>query len=793
MRGPLVLLVILAFSSCVCNSQGWRRTRRPPSGFGRQSEYSQNQYGQEQDYGDIGQSQDFQSSNNQLEYGGLQQNQVNNEDDGDIQQVSRDTEDFSELLQQSSQNQVNVDDGIPPKYTEASSEIVTTKTRPEAITPKGTFIGLKKTINATDVYAFYAIPFAKPPVGNLRFRRPEAADKLTEPYDATHLPNACSQPVSDVFGDFPGEKVWYPNTNISEDCLYVNIWVPAKVFEKKEEELEPVIFWIYGGGYFSGSASLDVYDGAVIAATQGLVVVSPQYRLGPFGFLYLGVEDAPGNMGLIDQTLALKWTRENIEYFGGDPNAVTAAGESCGSASVGFHLVSPLSKSYFKRGIMTSGLPTAKYAFKSPDEAKSRSFQFAKHAGCKSKNPKEIIECLRDVDAETLTHLQWKVYKGLLDFPFSPTVDGYFLTDHPDNVLKKGNAKRAELVLGTVRDEGTYFIIYHYLNYFSNTKPTSVPYDRFVDILNEIFQDYSETEREAIIDEYTNWENPEDGHANQRLIGEAVGDAIFVCPHRKFADDWANRGLSVYYYHFTERFSNNPWAKWMGVMHGDDIPLFFGDAVTETSYSDGEKQMTQKFMSMVANFARMGIPSTKWERYTSEHPMYLEVNATVVTDASTHDQHGPRAEKCAFWNKFLPLLRSASEQCNNSPQSQSQQFGSLRQPQQQPQWNANGQGIHGGQGFQSDNLHNNEVQYQFIPNPTHQPHCGPPSPHMPMYFSPPPNYYPPPQFHSQQYNGCGAPLAAPSPTAQSCQCTVQETSTTSAGQEVDDFRTPRPE
>jgi len=603
-----------------------------------------------------------------------QQQQQSVEDDGDIQQVLDNEEDFLNIISQA--------------YT---------KSPPEAVTPKGTFIGAKETVNGKEVYSFKGIPYAKPPVDGLRFRRPVAADKLEEPFEATTLPNACPQTVASAFPDFKGETMWNANTNMSEDCLYLNIWVPAAVFDEKSEKV-PVMFWIYGGGFFSGSSSLEIYDGAVLAATQDIVVVSAQYRLGPLGFLYLGIDEAPGNMGLIDQTLALQWTRDTIEYFSGNSNSITITGESCGSSAVGYHLVSPLSKSLIKRGVMMSGLPEDLYSFKTPEVAKSHAFALARDVGCKQKNPKEVVECLRKVDGDKLRTFQWKHYKKILDFPFMPTIDGYFLPDYPETLIKKGKAKRGELLIGSTQDEGTYFLLYHYLNYLSHVKPTHVSRDRFEDMMNELFQDWSEAQREAIIAEYTNWKNPEDGYANLHHLGEALGDALFVCKNRKFADNWANRGLPVYYYHLTERISFNPWAKWMGVMHADDVPILFGAALkSNDTWTPAEQQMSMNFMRMIGDYVKTGTPSHNWERYTSEHPVYLEVNATVITDASTPDKFGPKAQECAFWNNIIPLLKDNEDNCHNKFQINS---GS------RPQWNTMGEGVHGGQGFFINDMHN---------------------------------------------------------------------------------------
>jgi len=118
-----------------------------------------------------------------------------------------------------------------------------------------------------------------------------------------------------LFSNFSAEGIWNPNTPVSEDCLYLNVWVPGEMAQSPRH----VLFWIYGGGFYSGSSSLDIYNGATLAAETNSIVVSTQYRVGPLGFLYLGTEDAPGNQGLLDQNMAIQWVHENILAFGGHP------------------------------------------------------------------------------------------------------------------------------------------------------------------------------------------------------------------------------------------------------------------------------------------------------------------------------------------------------------------------------------------------------------------------------------------------------------------------------------------
>jgi hypothetical protein len=164
-------------------------------------------------------------------------------------------------------------------------------------TTTGALRGIRRTVlDKKEVHVYYGVPFAKPPLGSLRFKKPVPLDPWNGTLNAFHQPNTCYQEVLENFPGFKGEVTWLPNTNISEDCLYMNIWVPKP---KKHNKKLPILLWIYGGGYVSGTATLDIYNADILAAENNVIVVEPQYRVGAFGFLYMGVDDAPGKRQLV--------------------------------------------------------------------------------------------------------------------------------------------------------------------------------------------------------------------------------------------------------------------------------------------------------------------------------------------------------------------------------------------------------------------------------------------------------------------------------------------------------------
>lgn len=247
--------------------------------------------------------------------------------------------------------------------------------------------------------AFLGIPYAKPPLDLLRFKRPEPSEVWNGIRDATHYSNSCFQELDTLYPEFPGAKMWNPNTRISEDCLYLNVWTPSINLQNRATPLVPVMVWIYGGGFSTGTASLDVYDGRFLSQTQQVVVVSMNYRLGALGFLSVPESKSiKGNAGLFDQRLALSWVSKNIAAFGGDPSSVTLFGESAGGGSVGHHLLSQGSHGLFTRAILQSGSPNALWATVEPAQAWNRSLTLAQLLNCPLSSVDEMEACLKTVE-----------------------------------------------------------------------------------------------------------------------------------------------------------------------------------------------------------------------------------------------------------------------------------------------------------------------------------------------------------------------------------------------------------
>ena len=247
-----------------------------------------------------------------------------------------------------------------------------------------------------------SIPFAQPPVGELRFRHPKPMDPWGDVVrDTRALPNSCWQKIDTFFGNFTGSTMWNANTALSEDCLYLSVTVP-----RPRPKNAVVMVWIYGGGFVSGTSTLEVYDPKILVSEENVIFVSIQYRLASLGFLYFDQPGAPGNMGMLDQVAALQWIHSNIVFFGGNPDNITLFGESAGAASVSMHLLSPLSRNLFNRAIMQSGSATAPWTIGNKEETITRGLNLAETVGCPHNraNLGPTLDCLRTINPSVLVN-----------------------------------------------------------------------------------------------------------------------------------------------------------------------------------------------------------------------------------------------------------------------------------------------------------------------------------------------------------------------------------------------------
>ncbi|KAJ8368024.1 hypothetical protein SKAU_G00080520 [Synaphobranchus kaupii] len=511
------------------------------------------------------------------------------------------------------------------------------------LTDKGKVRGTRVPVPGGSVVAFLGIPYADPPVGDLRFRRPVPRKAWSGVREVTEFPSTCYQRRDEMFPGFPGAEMWNPNTRMSEDCLYLNVWVPSPT-----PRAAPVMVWIYGGGFATGTASLEVYDGRFLSHTEGVLVVSLNYRIGALGFLALpGSQGVTGNAGLFDQRMALQWVSDNIAAFGGDPQTVTLFGESAGAAGVNFHVLSPGSHAVFTRAILQSGSANAPWAAVPQGEAWNRSIALAGLLDCETGVGTDVEACLRRAEPEAIVSQQPNV---------GPTVDGDFLTDLPSVLIQSGQFKKTELLLGVNKDEGTYFLVYGAPG-FSIEHESLITRDNLLQVVRLFFPGLSDIAREAVVFYYTDWTDEFNGKKNRDTLNHIAGDHYITCPLLELAQSFVSFGHEAYLYFFDHRSSRNSWPPWMGVMHGYEIEFVFGLPLNRSlGYTVEEEAMSRKIMKHWANFARTGNPNVPgpatWPPFSAGTQEYISLNSGSPTT-----QEKLRAMQCKFWDSFLPKLQ----------------------------------------------------------------------------------------------------------------------------------------
>ncbi|KAM7396518.1 hypothetical protein PAMP_019552 [Pampus punctatissimus] len=398
---------------------------------------------------------------------------------------------------------------------------------PEVHTNLGSLRGQYVSVKGkeTGVHAYLGVPFAKPPVGPaLRLAAPQPVEGWEGIRDATQQPHMCIQHkefVIDLLDKHSGMLAVLPD--ISEDCLYLNIYTPAN---RAHNAKLPVMVWIHGGGFILGSAS--IYDGSALAAYQDVVVVLIQYRLGLLGFLSTGDENMPGNVGMLDQVQALKWIQQHIHSFGGDPTLVTIFGESAGGVSVSLLLLSPLSDGLFHQAIAESG--TAAMDVLVANDSLLITQVVANASGCSIESTEKIADCMRNLDIDTILIIG---QDATLRFPI--IIDGHFLTKPVDELFQKHELLTVPFMTGVNNDEGGWLLV----NFLAPPNWTEgIDREHVVNMLS-IFSDLEDaTIADLMVEEYIG--TGEDRVKNREGFTEMFGDIHFTIPAIKTAN--AHRG-----------------------------------------------------------------------------------------------------------------------------------------------------------------------------------------------------------------------------------------------------------
>lgn len=509
---------------------------------------------------------------------------------------------------------------------------------------------------------FLGVPYAAAPVGELRWQPPQQAPTWGPSIlQALYGPPGCMQSCEEPPHVCP--------TYISEDCLYLNVWTPrlATITEPL-----PVVMWMHGGsfkdGFAGGVDSGLVYNGQDMVNNTNVILVTINYRLGIFGFLYAGdATNIQGNYGLMDQEYAMRWIKNNIAAFGGDPNDITITGQSAGAMSVSSHLSRPwATEGLFQKAIMHSnpfGLP-----YRDPLSGINLAIDAAHRANCtKSLLPSKtewshIQDCMRNLTSASLLDVQMSViHDPLADLfqlmqvfvAFTPTVGTDYLPLHPRDAFQAGRIADVPIIQGTVLNEGNIFI------YGAFKKPVG---QAEVKLLVPVLLG---KERAAMIWEQYPFPNPLPTDYRSWLADVAT-DALFRCPNRNVTTSvvsTAGRQSSSFLYEYRHAMSFNPalWGTgwpfrmcWDVVCHGDDLANLFHPYYPQygTNYTQPEDVLSRSTQTYWTNLAKTGAPGPgfvgaplEWPAFNAEERPYMILDLAKTT---TNDPYGA---KCDHWDQ----------------------------------------------------------------------------------------------------------------------------------------------
>ena len=460
-----------------------------------------------------------------------------------------------------------------------------------------------EVVEGTTVQVFRGIPYAAPPVGDLRWRDPVAAAPWEGVRSATEFSNICHQ------GPALAAMTRETLPTRSEDCLYLNVWSGAVGKEAKQ----PVMVWIHGGGLTLGWGHQRGYDGTHLAS-QGVVLVSINYRLGALGFLAhpLLNEEAgvSGNYGLKDQVAALEWVQRNIAAFGGDPGNVTIFGESAGGTSVHALIASPRSKGLVHRGIAQSPWVTGSNYALLHDALPT--------VGSATENGRQWIDThfggvdslanLRALGAGNVFAAQEAGYAVAV------TVDGDFMPDHAVEIYRRGEQQDVPVIAGTNTDEGTIF---------QAMLPFNTPED-YSAAMEAQFGDHAST----ILDLYP----AKDARSLFAAKNQLITDTWFVQNTRNMLAGMAKVSSNAWQYHFSRRA---PQAPMLGAFHGMEIGYAFGNLDADASAED--QALSDAMTRYWVQFAKTGDPNVEglpvWPVYEPETDQHLELGDEIKAGA----------------------------------------------------------------------------------------------------------------------------------------------------------------
>jgi para-nitrobenzyl esterase len=492
---------------------------------------------------------------------------------------------------------------------------------------------------AINIYSYKGIPYAAPPVGDLRWKAPQPPLVRDDILDAKTFCADCQQlqmaKEAMHLSDGAGQ---------SEDCLFLNIWRPLK------EGIYPVMFWIHGGGLLLGSPAAKFYHGDRLSAKEDVVVVSINYRLGPFGFLSLEALEAEdndgssGNYGLLDCIAALKWVKKNIGNFGGNPDNITIFGQSAGGWIIFNLLSSPKAEGLFHKAIVQSGASDASLSTEEAFEAGER---FAKIFGCKGD---DIVSCMRTKSANTLiagniSSMSLDILYGRKPLQFISREDGEVVPEKTIDRFKAGAFNNVPILAGTNKYEQRII---------TGLFPTQILPKFISDIPYGILSWIYGFDEDEIKERYAK----ADYFSETDALLAAIMDAALVCPTYRGIREIASHQEKTWYYRFD--FNDHVLGNSIGTGHALEVPFVFGTLdrlltafglldIYTRSQAQAAIPLEDAMMSYWANFARTGNPNGQglpnWPAFRPggyEQKMFLDL-------PQPHAGENDVCERCEYW------------------------------------------------------------------------------------------------------------------------------------------------
>uniref|UniRef100_A0A914X587 Carboxylic ester hydrolase n=1 Tax=Plectus sambesii TaxID=2011161 RepID=A0A914X587_9BILA len=551
--------------------------------------------------------------------------------------------------------------------------------KPVITTSLGDVRGFEHTAeNSFKANIFLGLPYASPPVGPLRFKKPEPVHAWSDVRDATEWPRGCVPCMR------ASERKVLNNANNGEDCLYLNVFAPTTPSDASSGY--PVMIYVHGGGYNIGSTFEYGYESLVRNfVSRGVVVVTIQYRMGPLGFFSTGDSALPGNLGYWDQTLALRFVNEHIASFGGDATKITVFGESAGAGSVGALTVSPHSRDLFAQAVEMSGATVADWAQGPRVVEDSR--QLAHDLDCRQEQSDAIIDCLRSKTVEEIqdAHKKRGFSRNHPNFiKFGPRVDGDFFPKPIEELIAEAPKKPS--ILGACDTEGGFFSVPPmFIGNPLNVRPeefATYNYERFEKFVREIVATPSAYGNKAIIAQELML------HHYIHSKGDWKNNTFALEKYTEFLSDYM---FNVPIYHEAQLKNSNGWPTWFysydhlnadalpknhpvkGAFHTMELPYIFGMVILgKYEFNEDDLIMEDLLATVLTNFAKYGNPTPKavhgivWEQLSSSKPHQYARLLPKPTMELTY-----RRDTVAFWTQLLPKLIGHSSQPTESTPSQS--------------------------------------------------------------------------------------------------------------------------